>query len=132
MESLKENGRRIAIVTGRMTTGERKWRELHRLNISHFIEVMVTGAEARSKPAPDGIIKCIQELGLSAQECVYVGDSRVDIIAAKKAGVRTIVIPTGVADRRSLAREKPDYILGDLTSLLPCLVELQKTEAEDD
>ena len=130
LQSLKERGVKIGIVTGRMTKGEHKWLELRRLNIHQFVDAMVTGAEAPAKPAPDGLIKCIKELGLSTEECVFVGDSRVDVIAGKKAGTRTVAVHTGVAGKELLAEQGPDYILADLNLLLSCLSELQKTEEE--
>ena len=128
LQSLKDKGLRIGIVMGRMTEGERKWREIQRLNIRHFIDVMVTAAEAPAKPAPDGIIKCIRELGLSPEECVFVGDSRVDVIAGKRAGVKTVAVLTGVASRELLAGEGPDCVLTDLNLLFSCLDTLQETE----
>ena len=130
LRSLKQRGVKIGIVTGRMTRGERKWLELRRLNILKFVDAMVTGAEAPAKPAPDGLIKCIKELGLSAGECVFVGDSRVDIMAGKKAGVRTVAVHTGVATKELLTEQGPDYVLASLNSLFSYLNKLQKTEEE--
>ncbi len=130
LQSLKERGVKIGIVTGRMVSGERKWRELRRLNIHQFIDVMVTAAEAPAKPAPDGLIKCIRELELSAEECVFVGDSSVDVIAGKKAGVMTVAVHTGVASKERLTEQGPDYVLADLNLLSSCLNEWQKTVEE--
>jgi HAD superfamily hydrolase (TIGR01509 family) len=124
LQSLKKRGVKIGIVTGRMTREERKWLELRRLKIYHFVDVMVTGAEAPPKPAPDGLIKCIKELGLSPKECVFVGDSRVDVIAGKKAGVKTVAVHGGVASKELLVEEEPDYVLADLNSLFSYLSEL--------
>jgi HAD superfamily hydrolase (TIGR01662 family) len=128
LQSLKARGVKIGIVTGRKSKGERKWLELRRLHIHQLVDVMVTGAEAAAKPAPDGVTKCMKELGLSAGECVYVGDSSIDMIAGKKAGVRTIGICTGVASKELLGEKGPDYVLADLNSLISYLGELQKTE----
>ena len=128
LQSLKKGGIKIGVVTGRMTEGEGKWLELRRLNIHQFVEAMVTGAEAPAKPAPDGLIKCIKELGLSAEECVFVGDSRVDVIAGKRAGVRTVAVHTGVASKELLAEQGPDFILADLNLIFLYLKDLQKTE----
>jgi len=130
LQFLKERGVKIGIVTGRRSKGERKWLELRRLRIHKLVDVMVTGAEAAPKPAPDGVTKCFKELGLTAGECVFVGDSSIDIIAGKKAGVRTIAVHTGVADKELLAEQGPDYVLPDLNSLFLFLSELQKTEEE--
>jgi HAD superfamily hydrolase (TIGR01509 family) len=128
LQLLKDRGMKIGIVTGRRSQGERKWLEIRRLNIRQFIDAMVTGAEAPAKPSPDGVITCIQELGLSAEECLFVGDSRIDVIAGKRAGVRTIAVHSGVASRELLAGQEPDCIVADLNSLSSYLGELHKTE----
>ena len=130
LQSLKKMGVKIGIVTGRRTQGERKWLELRRLNIYKFIDAMVTAAEAPAKPAPDGLIKCINELGLSAGECVFVGDSRVDVLAGKNAAVKTVAVHTGVASKELLAEQEPDYVLANLNSLFSYISELQKPEEE--
>ena len=132
LQSLKGRGMKIGIVTGRRSQGERKWLELRRLNIRRFIDAMVTAAEAPAKPSPDGVIQCIKALGLSAEECVFVGDSRIDVMAGKRAGVRTIAVHSGVAGRELLAGQEPDYIVADLNSLSSYLGELQRTEEEKD
>jgi phosphoglycolate phosphatase-like HAD superfamily hydrolase len=90
------------------------------------VDVMVTAAEAPAKPAPDGLILCVQKLGLLAEECVYVGDSRLDIRAGKKAGLLTVGIQTGVAGKKLLVEEKPDYIVDEVSELLSCLGQLKK------
>ncbi|UCE33712.1 MAG: HAD family hydrolase [Deltaproteobacteria bacterium] len=123
LRSLREKGVKIGIVTGRMTKGDGKWLELRRLNIHQYIDAMVTAAEAPSKPAPDGLISCAKALGLSTGECVYVGDSRLDIRAGKEAGLLTVGILTGVAGKELLIKEGPDYILGEVSELLNYLSE---------
>ena len=125
LRSLKEKGVKIGIVTGRTTKGDAKWLELRRLNIHQYIDAMVTAAEAPGKPAPDGLISCIKALGLSAEKCVYVGDSRLDMRAGKQAGLLTVGILTGVAGKELLLKEGPDYILGGVSELLECLSELE-------
>lgn len=39
------------------------------------------------KPAPDMVHLALKELGVSKEEAVYVGDSEVDILTAKNAGI---------------------------------------------
>lgn len=38
------------------------------------------------KPMPDGLLMCCKELGLEPSECVYIGDSPSDAVAAQAAG----------------------------------------------
>jgi len=118
VSQLKERGFKIGVATGRMTSGERKWGELRRLGIAPFIDAVVTAAEAGPKPAPDSICQCVQELGLSPEECAYVGDSQADIIAGKAARVTTIAVASGVAARDLLSREQPDLVLDSLAELM--------------
>ena len=123
---LQGMGLKIGIATGRTTSGDRKWLELRRLNIDHFIDAMITGAEAQRKPAPDGVIKCIEELGLAAQDCVFVGDSQADIVTGKAAGVITIAIATGVAKQEALSQEGPNAIISSLTELPSTIEEITR------
>ena len=43
------------------------------------------------KPHPDPLLLAAQNLGIAPEECVYVGDSETDIIAAKAAGMKSIL-----------------------------------------
>ncbi len=114
---LKEQGMKIGIATGRMSDGSSKWRELRNLRIDDLIDAVVTAGETRPKPDPASLIKCVFDLGLTPDACVFVGDSRADIIAARSAGVISIAIPTGVASRQDLAEEQPHYIIDSLAML---------------
>ena len=115
--SLKNQGMKIGIATGRMSRGDGKWRELKNLNIDSFVDTVVTAGETKPKPDPSSLIKCAEELDLSLDECVFVGDSRADVIAGKSAGVKIIAVPTGVASRDQLAEEMPDFMLDSLYQL---------------
>jgi HAD superfamily hydrolase (TIGR01509 family) len=114
---LKNHGMKIGIATGRMSRGDGKWRELKNLNIDSFVDTVVTAGETKPKPDPASLIKCAEELDLSLDECVFVGDSRADVIAGKSAGVKIIAVPTGVASRDQLAEEMPDFMLDSLSQL---------------
>lgn len=125
LPGLREMGLKIGIVTGRMTSGELKWRELRRLGVDHYIDAMVTGAEAERKPAIGSLMECIKMLGLSPKDCVLVGDSQADILTGKAAGVMTVALPTGVASRETLSKDNPAVILdslADLTGYISTLV----------
>ncbi len=111
---LKSKGLKIGIVTSRAIPPEKQWRELRKLRMAHCIDAMVTGAENRRKPAPDTIIECLKRLELLSEECIFVGDSQVDIIAGKAAGVKTVAVTTGVSHIRALSAESPDFIFDNL------------------
>jgi len=69
-----------------------------------------------SKPYPDEI-NLAKKL-LKHKVDYMVGDSIYDIRAGKRAKVKTIAVLTGRYSRKVLEREKPDFIIKDLKSLL--------------
>jgi HAD superfamily hydrolase (TIGR01662 family) len=115
---LKQRGLKMAVVTSRSMPVERLANELRDLEIDHFMDAMVTSADSKRKPAPDTVIKCLQTLDVAPGECLMIGDSRVDVIAGKAAGVKTVAVTTGVAPSAALAAESPDFIFDSLLSLV--------------
>jgi phosphoglycolate phosphatase len=110
-------GIKIGLVTGRVFTSEQMWGELRDLGIGRFFDVVVTGDDQPRKPAPDGIIACLEKLDLASHDCVIVGDAKADLIAGRRAGVRVIVLSNGGSVSETLASEQPDMIIDDITQL---------------
>jgi HAD superfamily hydrolase (TIGR01509 family) len=52
---------------------------------------------AAAKPAPDGFLRAIQELGVAAERVVHIGDDEVDETAARAAGVGFLAAPVSAA-----------------------------------
>ena len=52
------------------------------------------------KPAPDMVYKACRAIGTDT--CVYVGDSEVDVITAKNAGVPCLSVLWGFRDREDI------------------------------
>jgi phosphoglycolate phosphatase-like HAD superfamily hydrolase len=71
--------------------------------------VVCTDDIAATKPAPDFVAVALQRSGVSAEDAVLIGDTRWDIEAAARCGVRTIGVRTGehteleLMDARALA-----------------------------
>ena len=59
------------------------------------------------KPAPDMVFKAMQALG--AERCVYVGDSEVDVLTAKKANVPCLSVTWGFRDVDTLRQAGAEY-----------------------
>ena len=57
-------------------------------------------AACQRKPAPDMLYRAMQELGVS--KCIYVGDSEVDVLTAKNAGVPCLSVLWGFRDKQCL------------------------------
>ena len=52
------------------------------------------------KPAPDMVYKAMASIG--AERCIYVGDSEVDVLTAKNAGVPCLSVLWGFRDREEI------------------------------
>jgi phosphoglycolate phosphatase-like HAD superfamily hydrolase len=77
------------------------------------------------KPAPDVLLECLRRLGSQSERSVYVGDSPIDIIAAKAAGVHSIGVLSGASDRASLEEVEPELIL-DHVGQLPAVLRTEE------
>ncbi len=76
----------------------------------YFPDVTVVCGERESegirrKPWPDTVFKAVDELGLTPADCVYIGDSEVDIRTARNAGMDCISVLWGFRDEDELRRE---------------------------
>ena len=86
----------------------------------NLFNVIVGNDDVRySKPYPDEILKAEKLLHLKAS--YMVGDSVYDIIAGKKAGVKTMAVLTGHFSKNALKRYNPDYIIKTLKGIIRIL-----------
>jgi 4-nitrophenyl phosphatase len=72
------------------------------------------------KPEPQMIRQAMRILGTAPERTAMVGDRlETDILAGKKAGIRTILVLSGVARREQLAESEvqPDWVLDDIRAL---------------
>lgn len=64
----------------------------------------------RRKPYPDSVFCAVKALGVEVDECIYVGDSDVDIETARNAKMKCIAVTWGFRDRTFLQELNSDYI----------------------
>ncbi len=116
---------RIGIVTSTPQKNIKdKMKILDRTGVADLVEVVIcAGDAARKKPHPDPLILCREKMGLSAGVCAYVGDTSIDMIAGRAAGMKAIGVLTGFDSREDLSKENPDRII-DCLSDLPRVVDL--------
>ena len=62
---------------------------------------------AQKKPHPLPLLHCAQALRVMPARCVYVGDAKRDVIAARAAGMRAIVASYGYIDPEEQPRQWP-------------------------
>ena len=70
------------------------------------------------KPDPAGVFEIMQFLGATKEECLYIGDSEVDMETAKRAGLVSVGVSWGFRGRDILQNAGADYIIDKPCELL--------------
>jgi len=74
------------------------------------------------KPAPDMVHQAMAAIG--AESCIYVGDSEVDVLTAKNAGVPCLSVLWGFRDKDTLLEAGADHFCEKPADLLKTLKEM--------
>ena len=69
------------------------------------------------KPHPGALLSILKELDVKPCECVFVGDTYVDIRTGKNAGAHTIGVLWGFRDRAELEGEGAEYIVSHASEI---------------
>jgi phosphoglycolate phosphatase len=102
LRALKARGVKTAVLSNKADFATKK---LVKEYFGEYITHAVGENEAagiRKKPAPDALFTVMKDFGVTAEETLYVGDSEVDILTAKAAGVDCVSVLWGFKDRRFL------------------------------
>lgn len=93
LKNIVAAGGKVAICSNNMTSTVRMG--LERLGLKESV-AMVVGLDSvgRLKPHPEGVLRILRELHISAREALFVGDSGFDEEAARAAGVRFAHVDT--------------------------------------
>lgn len=111
MAALREAGVRQAIISNKPDAAVRA---LAADFFPGLAELAVGERESegvRRKPWPDMLDAVRETLGLAWSECLYVGDSEVDILTAKNAGLRCVSVSWGFRSRAELLAAGAETII---------------------
>lgn len=91
LNELKNKGYRLAINTNR--NEKLTIRILENLGIKNLFEVVVCpDMLAHEKPDPEGCLQVISTLGVSKEECLFIGDNQADFYTARNAGIDCLLV----------------------------------------
>jgi phosphoglycolate phosphatase len=91
---------------------------LRKAGIEKLLQVIMTADDVvNKKPSAEPLLKGSKKLEVTVEQCVYVGDTRVDIRAGSAAGMKTVGVLTGLDDFKALKRENPDAIIDSIAHL---------------
>lgn len=85
----------------------------------HFDSIVTAEHVENPKPHPEGLLRILQELGVEPEDTMVVGDTVVDILVGKNAGVgKTVGISHGFGSVNSLFAAGADHVVHDIPSIL--------------
>lgn len=117
LRQLAAAGARLGVVTNKERSLTQRLLDAHRLT-PHF-EILVAGGDTvHGKPSAEPLLLALQKAGVSADECLFVGDSRNDVEAARNAGISVWTFNHGYNHGEPIASARPDAVIDSFTELL--------------
>lgn len=129
LEKLKAEGFSTAVVSNKADEA------VQLLNEKFFpsLRLPACGEKAgiRKKPAPDSTLFVMKKLGFVPQDCVYIGDSEVDIETAENAGIPCISVTWGFRSKEELLQNGAKLLANSAEELEEKIKEIFSTSSEE-
>ncbi len=120
LAALKEAGVRLAVVSNKP---DRTVRELADAFFEGlFVSAVGESPAVRRKPAPDTVNAAVAAMGLEKTDCVYIGDSEVDVATAANAGLDCISVSWGFRSEAQLVEAGAQLIVATPDELSEALL----------
>lgn len=124
LDSLRAAGIKTAVASNKFYTAVQGLCEKYfsgRVNVS-VGECQTETLHIRRKPSPDMLFMAAEQLGVPLADCVYIGDSEVDVETAQNAGIDCICVSWGFRDTDVLLRAGAKTIVDNPQELMEKLL----------
>ncbi|MCQ2430315.1 MAG: HAD-IA family hydrolase [Clostridia bacterium] len=116
---LKAGGVRTAVVSNKFDLAVKAL-------CAHYFDGLIGAAigetaSVRRKPAPDTVLEALRQLRSDPAHAVYVGDSDVDVLTARNAGLPCISVTWGFRDAAFLRESGAAVLVSDADALYQLL-----------
>lgn len=116
IERLKNQGKILSVATNK--TGSISRRILAHLGIESFFDHIYGVFDGlEGKPSPEMINKIVEKTSIEKSSTILVGDSPIDIMTAKNAGIHILSVASGNHAYEELTGYNPDYLLHSIADL---------------
>jgi len=108
LKALKDRGIHLAVLSNKPDRQTVKVvKEIFGDNIFDYAQGQKDGIRRK----PDGVWYLMEQMQVSKEECLYIGDSEVDAATGKNAGLKTIGVLWGFRDRKTLETAGADHLI---------------------
>lgn len=119
MKELKAGGIKTAVVSNKPDSMVQTLEKVYYPGVPDL--VMGEKAGLARKPAADMIYATLDKLALRAEDCVYVGDTEVDLMTARNSGMDCIAVSWGFRGRELLEKAGAARIADNVEELISML-----------
>ena len=118
---VKRRGYSLGLVTSRLYNTTMQG--LEKYGLKEYFDVIVTANDTtKHKPDPEPVNITLEKLGAKPENSIMLGDTLFDLMCAKNAGVRSVLVSWSLAlsgkTKEDLGDAAPDYILEKPEDLL--------------
>lgn len=122
LSELKEKGYRLALVTNKPYDFIDPL--LEGLALTELFELCLGGDSLeKKKPDPMPLLHVCEHLGVDASECIMIGDSKNDILAASAADMHSIGVTYGYNYNEHISHYEPDYVVENIGEIIALIGE---------
>ena len=116
LKRLRSLGVHLALVTNKEAAFTRSVLAAH--GLGEFFDPIVCGdLLEHKKPHPLPVRFCLERHAVQPDEALFVGDSRIDVAAARAAGVRCWAVPYGYNQGTPVADHQPERIIASIGAI---------------
>ena len=108
LETLEKKGIKLAVVTNKAHDIANTM--VNTVFPNTFLYTYGGSSEYPHKPDPTMVYHVMERLHSKPEECVFIGDSDVDILTGKNANIKTIGVTWGFRKKEELVKHKADAI----------------------
>lgn len=112
IRELKDKNYKLGLVTSRLRKTTMQGLEAY--GLLPYFEVIVTADDTtKHKPDPEPLNIALEKLGAAPENSVMVGDTMFDILCARHAGVKSVLVSWSMAvtEEEKNGQDRPDYII---------------------
>lgn len=114
----KQQGKKLCVLTNKPEA--QTSRVLSALFAANTFDLILGQSPARPrKPAPDALFAALAHFRTDAEDCLYIGDSDVDIAFARAAKVPCVSVSWGYGDPQQLQTQNPGRVIHTAAALYP-------------
>jgi len=115
IEGLYNTGHKLGVATGKSSAGLSRAMEASAM--THFFHATRTADQTLSKPDPAMLFELMEELGVSAENTLMVGDTTHDLQMARNAKVDAVAVGHGAHPKEQLRELLPLALVDDFAEL---------------